>query len=116
MYPTEKINIRKKITEIGTISFDGTGIIFKGQVQAKDENYVAKAAMYIDGKLVETANLPASYRTRRNELFWKYQLPEGKHNVTFKWLNPESNASISFGEALVYSDAPRVNNHQSSTK
>jgi len=116
MYPAEKINIRKKITEIGTISFDGTGIIFKGQVQAKDENYVAKAAMYIDGKLVETANLPASYRTRRNELFWKYQLPEGKHNVTFKWLNPESNASISFGEALVYSDAPRVNNHQSSTK
>ena len=58
--------------------------------------------MYLDGKLIETANLPASFAVRRPELFWKYQLPEAKHTVSFKWLNPNENSSIYLSEILVY--------------
>lgn len=105
-YPTGKIAIDKNITDVGEVTFDGTSIVFKGYVKSPDQDYVAKAEMYIDGKLVETANLPASYVIRRNELFWKYQLPKGKHTVSFKWLNPIAGTSVMFGEALVYSDAP----------
>ncbi|GHV50777.1 hypothetical protein FACS1894181_11780 [Bacteroidia bacterium] len=107
-YPVNTIRVDKKITDVGQVSFEGIGIIFKGSVRAPKEDYVAKAEMYIDGALAESVNLPASYTTRRHDLFWKYQLPKGKHTVTFKWLNPEEGVSINFRDALVYSDAPAV--------
>lgn len=106
MYPIEKTVINKQITTLDPISFDGTGIVFKGGVHTKDDKYVARVEMYIDGELIETANLPASYTTRRNELFWKYQLPKGKHTATFNWLNPQKDVSIYYSEIVVYSDAP----------
>nr|WP_245832474.1 ADP-ribosylglycohydrolase family protein [Massilibacteroides vaginae] len=111
-YPIDKIKVNKQINEVNEISFEGIGIVFRGMVRSKDENYVAKAEMYIDGKLVETANLPASYITRRHELFWKYQLPKGKHVVTFKWLNPADGVTVKFEDALIYSDMPHQIRHQ----
>lgn len=116
MYPTGKIAINKQIGEVGEVTFEGTGIVFRGYLQCADASYVGKAEMYIDGKLVETVNLPASYTTRRNDLFWKYQLPKGKHTVSFKWLNPKAGASVNYGEAVVYSDAPLQLVHQPQTK
>ena len=102
MYPKEKVAVNKPLKEVGELSFEGNGAVFKGYVQAKDEHYVAKVEMYIDGQLVETANLPASFAERRHELFWKYLLPEGKHTATFKWLNPTAGASIQMSELLIY--------------
>jgi len=102
MFPVKKPGINKQIAEVGEFTFEGTGVVFRGNVNAVDKSYVAKAEMYIDGALVETASLPASYTTRRNELFWKYQLPKGKHTVSFKWLNPVPDANIRFGEAVIY--------------
>lgn len=116
MYPTGKIAVNKPIDKVGEVAFEGTAIVFKGYLQCADASYVGKAEMYIDEKLVETANLPASYTTRRNDLFWKYQLPKGKHTVTFKWLNPRVGATINYGEAVVYSDAPLKIVHQPQTK
>ena len=106
LYPSGSIDVNKKVDEIGEVAVDGTGVVFKGGIEAADKNYVARVEMYIDGNLAETANLPASFTTRRHELFWKYQLPKGKHTFTFKWLNPEKGVSIHFNDALVYSDAP----------
>lgn len=110
-YPTRKYSIRKTINEVGEVSFEGIGIVFRGDVRCQDANYVARAEMYIDGQWVETANLPASYITRRFDLFWKYQLPKGKHTVTFKWLNPVEGATVNFGDVVVYSDAPVKHTH-----
>ncbi|MDP4204390.1 MAG: ADP-ribosylglycohydrolase family protein, partial [Bacteroidota bacterium] len=107
LYPIEKIEVQKTISKQPEITFEGTGIVFKGHVQCSDPEYVAKAEMYIDGKLTKTADLPAKYQVRSNDLFWKYQLPKGKHTVSFKWLNPQDNASVNFGDAIVYSDAPK---------
>jgi len=112
LYPIELREFRKDITEVGTFTFDGTGVVFKGGVRSKNEDYVAVVEAYIDGELVETVKLPALYRVRRHELFWKYQLPKGEHNVTFKWLNPTPDATITCRDVLIYSDAPKVNHHQ----
>jgi hypothetical protein len=124
LYPVESRELRKKITDIGAFTFVGTGVVFKGYVSsgnegrnhnapAKNANYVAKVVVSIDGKEVETVSLPADYRTRRNDIFWKYQLPNQAHTVTFKWLNPEDGASVNFRDVLIYSDKPHFNNHQS---
>ena len=64
--------------------------------------------MYIDGNLIETANLPVAKATsidnRRVDLFHRYQLPKSAHNVSYKWLNPRNDAQVYFGEAVIYSD------------
>jgi hypothetical protein len=69
--------------------------------------------MHIDGKWIETVKLPVEFRIRRQELFWKYNLPKGKHTVTFKWLNPKPGVTINFGDVLIYSDAPLQDVHLS---
>ena len=106
LYPIGRIHVNREVADVGKVVLDGTGIVFKGRVRAADEEYVARVEMYMDGELVETANLPAASRTRRHDLFWKYQIPKGKHIFTFKWLNPVAGASVRFNEALVYSDSP----------
>jgi len=113
LYPVQKANINKQVSDVGEFAFEGTGVVFKGRVQSRDESYVARVEMYINGQLVETANLPASYTTRRHELFWKYQLPKGAHTVTFKWLNPQREASVRFNDVVIYSDAPATVRHGS---
>lgn len=116
LYPVTKQTINKPIDQVGEVVFEGTGVVFKGYLQCADATYVGKAEMRIDGELVETVNLPASYVTRRNDLFWKYQLPKGKHTVTFSWLNPRKDASINYTEAVIYSDSPNKIVHQPAAK
>ncbi len=103
--PVEKIVINKQVNQIDDFSFSGVGVVFRGYVQSSENNYVAQVEMYVDGVLMEKTSLPASTsNARRNDLFWKYQLPKGKHNISFKWLNSQANASVNFIDAIVYSD------------
>jgi hypothetical protein len=106
LFPVKKEKINRLIEDVDEFKFEGTGVVFKGNVTADDNNYIAEVSMYIDGVLAETVNLPASYTIRRHELFWKYQLPEKNHRITFKWLNPQSGVFIRFNEAVIYSDNP----------
>ena len=113
LYPVEVVAYGrgqgKILQEVGDLTFEGTGLILAGNVRAKDENYVAVIEAFVDGQLVETIKLPASYRVRRHELFWKYGLPKGKHTVSFKWLNPVEGADIRCSKTIIFSDTPRIN-------
>ena len=113
LYPVEVIAYGrgqgKKLQEIGDLTFKGTGIILAGNLRAKDESYVAVVEASVDGQVVETIKLPASYRARRHELFWKYGLPKGEHKVSFKWLNPKEGAEIHCNKTIIFSDAPHAN-------
>jgi hypothetical protein len=106
LYPVERIKINKDIVHMSDFIFVGTGIVFTGGVESKNESYVAKLEVFIDGKLVETAVLPASERQRRNELSWNYHLKDGKHTATFKWLNPQADANINVEDAITYTTMP----------
>jgi hypothetical protein len=105
LYPTEKKGIYKKITELSSVEFEGTGVVVKGNLSSPDKNYVAKMEVYVNGALAETVSLPANSTARRNDLFWKYQLPKAKYALTFKWLNPQPDAAINFRDAVIYSDS-----------
>lgn len=105
-YPVEKKNINILLQQASQFSFDGNGFVLKGYVKCDDEDYVANVEMYIDGELVETANLPvakaSSIDDRRVDLFHKYQLEDMEHTVVLEWKNPNKNAQIYLGEVLVY--------------
>ncbi|AHM63169.1 ADP-ribosylation/crystallin J1 [Flammeovirgaceae bacterium 311] len=89
--------------------FEGTGFALRGAAAKKQRDlpdYVFNAELYIDGEKVETAALPTSYTTRRYEMFWKYQLPNAKHTVRIKLLNPHDDYDVRVNEAVIYSDKP----------
>jgi len=110
--PVAKVAINNQVGQMTEFTFDGIGVVFRGYVQSPDSGYVARVEMLIDGATVETASLPvATSNARRNDLFWKYQLPKGKHMVAFKWHNPKSNATVSFTDAVIYSDALKQADH-----
>ena len=106
-YPVEKRAVSKNLQEWNEFEFDGVGFAVPGYVTSNDPKYVAKVESYIDGELVETIELPADQIKRREDLFYKYQLPKGKHKVSFKWLNPQPGTTVTANYVVVYSDTPK---------
>ena len=109
LYPVEKNDFKNDTVHEVHFDFAGTGFMLRGEAQKLKDNapeYDFKAELYIDGKKEETAILPTNFTTRRHELFWKYGLPNQKHTVTIKVLNPTDNAAVNTWDYIVYSDKP----------
>ena len=109
-HPIEKREIKKSLADEFTFDFEGIGFVLRGRVGEgrSASSYVGEGELYIDGKLVETIELPSNFTTRRHELFWKYQLPNQKHTVRIKLLNPEKENPIHIEDVLVYSNKPNA--------
>jgi hypothetical protein len=107
VYPVAKIPVKWSPNK-DEISFDfeGTGFVLRGETArwSSQSSYVFNIELYVDDKLVELPQLPASFTTRRYELCWKYDLPKGKHVVRLRILNPSKDEQISSSEAIIYSD------------
>ena len=107
-YPIAKVVPKKTDNEI-SFEFYGTGFALAAPPDGKDygkKNHVFRTEMYIDGVLVEKANLPTAINQRRFTPFWRYQLPVGNHKVVIKILNPVDYAKIEVNYAIIYSDKP----------
>lgn len=87
-----------------SFEYEGTGFVLKGETARWESKsgYVLKAELTVDGEKRETFSLPVSYTTRRHEICWKYDLPEGKHVVRVKILNPSPDHPVFNTEALIY--------------
>lgn len=109
IYPAEKFAV-KLSADKKSVSFDfeGTGFVLRGETAewASNTAYVFDTELYIDGKLSESPQLPASYTTRRYELCWKYDLPKGRHHVEMKIKNPSAQYNFRVYEAIIYADKP----------
>ena len=112
MYPIMRKNLNCVVEKFDGFEFEGTGFVMRGSVKSKKDDYVACVSVYLDGELLEEAQLPANFTKRRQELCWRYQLPKGRHTLTLKWNNPTIDATVHCGEVIVYSDAPIQLNHQ----
>ncbi|HEY4195302.1 MAG TPA: ADP-ribosylglycohydrolase family protein [Mucilaginibacter sp.] len=110
IYPSEITDLHHDInTKELSFDFTGTGIVLKGEAgKNKDDaaDYIFNAEVYIDGDKVETMKLPTDFTTRRLELFWKYQLPDKKHTLRIKVLNPNADYFLNSSEYIVYKDKP----------
>ena len=109
MYPVEQNNFSNENIHDISFEFEGTGFILRGEARKlKDDaaEHDFEAELYIDGEKIETAKLPTNFTTRRHELFWKYGLPNKKHTVRIKILNPTNDAEVNTWDYIVYSDKP----------
>ncbi len=112
LFPVERKDIKNENIKELSFEFEGSGFMLTGEAQKNEKetkDYVFEAALYIDGALVETAKLPTNFTTRRNELFWKYPLPNKKHTVTIRVLNPDDHYRLSAIDYIVFSDKPAEN-------
>ena len=94
-------------TELVEYSFEGTGVVIQGNVQGPDD-YVAKLAVYLNGQLHDTVNLPAIAKARRYELYHLYQLPKKAYKLELKLINPIDSATIHATGMVTYSDDPAI--------
>ncbi len=112
-YPTRKISVNKELKADypeHAFDFEGNGFVVRGETAKWESSsaYVFNAEVYLDGKLLETVQLPTSFTTRRYELVWKYQLPQGKHTVRLKLINPDANQHLRMSDIIVYGSKPAI--------
>ncbi len=109
LYPVAKIPVKwSDNKDVIFFDFEGTGFVLRGDASKWDSQspYVFNTELYVDGKLIESPRLPVSYKARRHELCWKYDLPNGKHSVQLKVLNLSKEDEVRAGDAVIYSDKP----------
>lgn len=106
-HPILKKNIGQTLTSEYSFEFEGNGFVVLGETARWDSKstHVGRLEVYIDDKLAETVELPASFTTRRYEICWKYQLPKQKHKVRLKLLNANANEPVNLRSYIVYSDS-----------
>lgn len=108
-YPSLRLWINKPLESDYSLSFRGNGIAVRGWADKKDNSTPDKVLIlrvFQDGKDLGLIRLPTDEIRRRNELFWKYGLEVGEHEITLEWLNPDPMYEIKVIEAVIYSDRP----------
>ncbi|MFM9075806.1 MAG: ADP-ribosylglycohydrolase family protein [Bacteroidota bacterium] len=112
-HPMSKVAVGKDVASEWSIDIDGKGFVIRGEalpVNGSNWDYsgdfVFRASIEVDGKITETAELPVVYRARRHELFWNYQLPEGKHRIVVRLLNPDKAHRLHIRDVIVYGSKP----------
>jgi len=107
LYVVEKKKVNWSATK-DEISFDyeGTGFVLRGETGRWENKsaVVINAELYIDNIKTETIKLPVNFTTRRHELCWNYDLPQGKHVIRFKILNPTADNPVFNTEAIIYTN------------
>jgi hypothetical protein len=105
--PKPLLYVGKDIRDVGKIEFEGKGVVVRHWYSAGTDSpdagdYAAEIDVFIDGRKVETVLLPMTEQDRRLQLFYKYDLDEGPHEMTFHWRNPSPEKSLHIHSCIVY--------------
>jgi len=107
-YPKETVKINRTVSDELEFQFEGVGFVLRGVSRDPNKNLsdILSADLYIDGVLMETAEFPTEESKTRADLFWKYQLPKGKHAVKVKIKRATSSQNLYVVDYLVYDNKP----------
>src|SRR5690606_31718074 len=84
LYPLEVVAVNQNLESEYIFEFEGTGVVLKGGAHKESNtlpDHTFELELLIDGQKVEQFRMPTNYTTRKHEIFWRYQLPKGKHTV-----------------------------------
>lgn len=107
-FPKERFDLQVSLSpgsETVKTEFEGNGFVLTGRANktAKENpDVVAELEMIVDGGAAEKITMPTNFAKRKHEIGWKYRLPEGKHTVELKLLNPAPGFRVDVGDLLVY--------------
>ncbi len=111
MYPVKELLVRiDHLEKPIRISFDGNGIVVLGNVKSQcgipTSDYVALLDVYIDGVKTDQVKMPYDYIVRKYDIYHKYLLENGPHQLEIRWVNQDPDYRIYFKSYVVYSDKP----------
>ncbi len=107
MRPVERVGFGHQVFKDISFEFEGTGFVLRGEAAKRNwglPDGEVTATLYIDGKQIETASFPTAFRYRRHDLFWKYQLPEGKHSVKVEVNSDTNDYFLKTWDYIIYSE------------
>lgn len=109
IHPTERRRIGTQLTNQNKeISFDitGSGFVITGSAVAENnqQDDVLEIDLYVDNGFIETIKMPTSFLTRRLEVAWKYDLPEGIHDILLKAKHLPEGYLVNIRDFIVYSN------------
>lgn len=108
LVPTQRIDHFIRSVQKADFKFKGTGFVLNGEavkLDHKSPDYVFQTELYIDGKKAESGTMPTNFTIRKSEVFWKFLLQEGAHNVVIKVLNPNPGYELRLYNYVTYSTA-----------
>ena len=88
-------------------SFDmnGSGFVITGRAEKDRElpDATLQVEVIVDDELLERVAMPTNWLVRRHEVAWKYDMPEGIHNIRLVLKDIPIGYSLHLGEAVLYS-------------
>jgi hypothetical protein len=111
LYPASELLIRKDhLEEPIVVNFTGNGVVVLGNVKSvcgvSKSDYVALLDVYVDGVKTEQIKMPFDYIVRKYDIYHKYLLPQGDHEVEIKWVNQNPDFRMYLKSVVTYSDSP----------
>lgn len=113
IYPSELLTVEESKRVLNntnteySFEFEGVGFIVRGRSEITEQNNNTdildpEIVVFVDDVLIEKTILPTDFTKRRNEICWKYNLKEEKHNVRIELVNPSESNQIILGNILIY--------------
>ena len=103
----EQISIDSALKDSLDFVFDGSAFVIKGEVMDTGKNdlgYTAMIEVSLDGEIVEVVEMPADYRLRKLDVFYRYGLENKEHRISLRLLNPDSEYPVNVQKVIVYED------------
>lgn len=104
--PIDRRVVKHDLDPEYTWNFNGCGIVLQGLVRKDDkalpDDYVAQLQASIDGEVVEEFAMPLDYIIRKYDIFHTYDLADGSHTLTMKWLNPRKGYAVQCKDIIIY--------------
>lgn len=88
-----------------TYEFTGAGIVINGNAQHSIDNLLPTTIeidVYLDGELVETVKMPTDYLTRKHDVYWNYDLPQGEHTIKLIFKSVKPGYEVNINRVIVY--------------
>lgn len=114
LYPIARNPLRHALEGSKEVSFEGTGIVLNGEALKNNQrlpDYVFEIDVFLNDEKVETVEMSTAFKYRKLEVYWKYQLPKGEHQLRVELKNPHPQYRLQLNDYIVYSDEPPVHHH-----
>lgn len=111
VYPIKKVGVNRQLKDKYDFEFEGTGFVLVGVARkpSKEATDVdIPLEVYVDGKKIASTIMPTNYLKRKDEVFWIYDLPKGKHKASIVKKETPEGYYVDLTYNLIYSDEPNV--------
>ncbi|MGC4235665.1 MAG: ADP-ribosylglycohydrolase family protein [Niabella sp.] len=107
MYPVAQPILNEALKNEYSFEFEGTGFAMRGKATKKNNNLpdkVLEATVFLDGKELGHYKYPTNFTTRKLEIAFKYQLPNGKHTVKIVTKDIPAEYELRATDCIIYTD------------